>query len=78
MLAGTTLAGPSSRHELAGDNAFAVYFNDITGGKLDTYPRCRDRLETLPAARMDVPMWPSGHPHQSRSRRRPEALTRSA
>ncbi len=37
VLAGTTLAGPLVRHELAGDNAFAVYFNDFTGGKLDTF-----------------------------------------
>jgi len=31
------LGGPAVRQDLAGDNAYAVYFNDNTGGKMATY-----------------------------------------
>lgn len=33
-IAGTDLAGPAGRQQTAGDSAFAVYFNDATGGKM--------------------------------------------
>jgi hypothetical protein len=33
----TPLAGPLARQQQAGDGAFAVYFNDATGGKLTPY-----------------------------------------
>ncbi|BDV30675.1 DUF4012 domain-containing protein [Microbacterium terricola] len=36
-LAGTALGGPLARHRLAGDDAFAVYLNDATGAKMDSY-----------------------------------------
>ena len=36
-IAGTALAGPAERQQNAGDSAFAVYFNDATGGKMDVY-----------------------------------------
>lgn len=36
-LAGTPLAGPAARHAAAGPGGFAVYVNDATGGKLDTF-----------------------------------------
>ncbi|MCB1297945.1 MAG: DUF4012 domain-containing protein [Microthrixaceae bacterium] len=36
-IAGTALAGPAARQHSAGDSAFAVYFNDATGGKMDIY-----------------------------------------
>lgn len=36
VLARTPLAGPAARQRAAGANAFAVYFNDATGGKMDT------------------------------------------
>ncbi len=36
-VAGTALAGPAARQQNAGDSAFAVYFNDATGGKMDVY-----------------------------------------
>lgn len=36
-LAAGPLAGPVVRQREAGDNAFAVYFNDATGAKLDTF-----------------------------------------
>ncbi|MCX6502424.1 MAG: DUF4012 domain-containing protein [Microbacterium sp.] len=36
-LAGTALAGPRARQEQAGPDAFAVYFNDMTGGKVTPY-----------------------------------------
>ncbi|QTV80720.1 DUF4012 domain-containing protein [Microbacterium sp. NIBRBAC000506063] len=34
VLASSTLGGPSARQAAAGDGAFAVYFNDRTGGKM--------------------------------------------
>jgi len=34
---GTAIAGPAARHAAAGDDAFAVYFNDVTGGKMDVF-----------------------------------------
>jgi len=34
---GTDLAGPAARHASAGSNAFAVYLNDATGGKMDVF-----------------------------------------
>ncbi|MFS0866274.1 DUF4012 domain-containing protein [Microbacterium sp. 179-B 1A2 NHS] len=37
ILGGTALAGPRARLEQAGADAFAVYFNDATGGKLTPY-----------------------------------------
>lgn len=37
VIAGTSLAGPRARQERAGSDAFAVYFNDATGGKLTPY-----------------------------------------
>ncbi|GAB2837795.1 DUF4012 domain-containing protein [Microbacterium insulae] len=36
VLAQTLLAGPAARQRAAGPDAFAVYFNDATGGKMDT------------------------------------------
>jgi hypothetical protein len=36
-IAHTVLAGPLARQRAAGDDAFAVYFNDATGGKLTPY-----------------------------------------
>lgn len=37
VIGGTALAGPLSRQQQAGDGAFAVYFNDASGGKLTPY-----------------------------------------
>lgn len=37
LLADGALAGPSVRHAEAGPTAFAVYLNDTTGGKMDSY-----------------------------------------
>ncbi|MBD7958597.1 DUF4012 domain-containing protein [Microbacterium sp. Sa4CUA7] len=37
VLAGTALAGPAARHRTAGDDAFAVYLNDATGGKMGSF-----------------------------------------
>jgi len=37
VLAGTALAGPAARQQAAGDDAFAVYFNDATGGKMGSF-----------------------------------------
>ncbi|MFI8633402.1 DUF4012 domain-containing protein [Microbacterium sp. NPDC077663] len=37
ILAGTVFAGPLARQEAAGPDAFAVYFNDATGGKVTPY-----------------------------------------
>ncbi|MEW1835328.1 DUF4012 domain-containing protein [Microbacterium sp. NPDC079995] len=37
ILAGTVFAGPLARQEAAGPEAFAVYFNDATGGKVTPY-----------------------------------------
>lgn len=36
ILAQTSLAGPAARQRSAGPNAFAVYLNDATGGKMDS------------------------------------------
>ena len=36
LMAGSTLGGPLSRHDQAGDSAFAVYLNDTTGAKMDS------------------------------------------
>lgn len=36
VLAQTSLAGPAARQRAAGPDAFAVYFNDATGGKMDS------------------------------------------
>jgi len=37
LYADTILAGPAARQRAAGDGAFAVYFNDATGGKMAGY-----------------------------------------
>lgn len=37
ILSGSPLAGPAARQALAGDDAYAVYFNDSTGGKMDNF-----------------------------------------
>jgi len=37
VLADTWLAGPSARQAQSGSDAYAVYFNDATGGKMDSY-----------------------------------------
>jgi len=37
VLAETVLAGPAARHRAAGGDAFAVYFNDATGGKMGSF-----------------------------------------
>lgn len=37
VLSGTALAGPAARHDAAGGDAFAVYFNDATGGKMGSF-----------------------------------------
>jgi hypothetical protein len=37
VLAESALGGPAARQRLAGDDAYAVYFNDATGGKLDSF-----------------------------------------
>ncbi|MBZ4486917.1 DUF4012 domain-containing protein [Microbacterium sp. cx-55] len=37
IISRSALAGPLARQEQAGDDAFAVYFNDATGGKLTPY-----------------------------------------
>ncbi len=37
VLAQTALAGPAARQRMAGDDAYAVYLNDATGSKMDTY-----------------------------------------
>jgi hypothetical protein len=37
VLAGSAMGGPRARLDEAGDAAYAVYFNDATGGKMDTY-----------------------------------------
>ncbi|WP_127818504.1 DUF4012 domain-containing protein [Microbacterium sp. CPCC 204701] len=37
VLERTILAGPAARQARAGDDAFAVYLNDATGGKMDTF-----------------------------------------
>jgi hypothetical protein len=37
VLSRTQAAGPLGRHEQAGDDAFAVYFNDATAGKMDPF-----------------------------------------
>lgn len=58
QIAGSALAGPSARHAAAGPAGYAVYVNDATGGKLDTFlhlaiasqvSQCREdgRAETL-------------------------------
>ncbi|GAA5031951.1 DUF4012 domain-containing protein [Microbacterium fluvii] len=36
VFADTVLGGPSARHRLAGDDAYAVYLNDATGSKMDS------------------------------------------
>ncbi|MCR2792794.1 DUF4012 domain-containing protein [Microbacterium sp. zg.Y625] len=36
-LSGTVLGGAAARHSAAGPDAFAVYFNDTTGGKMDVF-----------------------------------------
>jgi hypothetical protein len=36
-LAETPFGGPAARQRQAGDDAYAVYFNDATGGKLDSF-----------------------------------------
>lgn len=36
-IAGTVLAGPAGRLATAGPDAFAVFLNDATGGKMDTF-----------------------------------------
>ncbi len=36
VLAGTAMAGSLGRHQAAGDDAFMVYFNDVTGSKMDS------------------------------------------
>lgn len=36
-IADTSLAGPAARHAAVGPGGFAVYVNDATGGKLDTF-----------------------------------------
>lgn len=37
VLAQTSLAGPAARQRNAGPDAFAVYLNDATGGKMDSF-----------------------------------------
>ncbi|KQZ84204.1 hypothetical protein ASD56_09365 [Microbacterium sp. Root166] len=37
IIASTLLAGPSARQRLAGPDAFAIYLNDATGGKMDSF-----------------------------------------
>lgn len=37
VIARTALAGPAARQARAGDDAFAVYLNDATGGKMDSF-----------------------------------------
>jgi len=37
VLATTALAGPAARQQAAGRHAYAVYLNDTTGGKMDTF-----------------------------------------
>ena len=37
VIAATAVAGPLARHRAAGANAYAVYFNDATGGKMDGF-----------------------------------------
>ncbi|WP_454114608.1 DUF4012 domain-containing protein [Microbacterium lacticum] len=37
VLASTPLAGPEKRHMAAGDGAFAIYLNDTTQGKMDSF-----------------------------------------
>lgn len=36
-LANSALGGPAARHDSAGDETFAVYFNDATNGKMDPF-----------------------------------------
>lgn len=37
VLGSSILGGPAARQQLAGDHAFAVYLNDATGGKMDSF-----------------------------------------
>lgn len=37
LIDGTSIAGPAARLHAAGEDAFAVYFNDVTGGKMDVF-----------------------------------------
>jgi hypothetical protein len=37
VLAASVVGGPRARHEAAGEAAYAVYLNDATGGKMDSY-----------------------------------------
>lgn len=37
VLADSAVAGPLARHRAAGDDAYAVYFNDMTQGKMDSF-----------------------------------------
>lgn len=63
ILLTTPLGGPAARQTLAGDHAYAVYFNDATGGKLDSFMKvgitsavaqCRadDRREVIVSVRL--------------------------
>lgn len=36
-IASSLLGGSAARHALAGDDAYGVYFNDATGGKMDSF-----------------------------------------
>lgn len=37
VLAASLVGGPRARHDAAGPGAYAVYLNDVTGGKMGTY-----------------------------------------
>lgn len=37
VIAASALGGPAARLAASGDDAFAIYFNDATGGKMDTF-----------------------------------------
>jgi len=39
VLTATALGGPAARHTTAGRDAYAVYFNDATGSKMDSFLR---------------------------------------
>ena len=45
VLSGTVLGGAAARHTAAGPDAFAVYFNDTTGGKMDVFLNTAIKVE---------------------------------
>lgn len=63
VLHASVLGGPAARHEAAGDDAYAVYFSDGTGSKMDQFletaittgtAECRDDGRRTVSVRVDL------------------------